>query len=31
MTLAKVLERTPGSLYIKERFAAAFKALGLPE
>ena len=31
MTVAKVLERTPGSLYIKERFAAAFKALGLPE
>ena len=31
MTVAKVLERTPGSLYIKERFAAAFKARGLPE
>ena len=31
MTVAKVLERTPGSMYIKERFATAFKALGLPE
>jgi hypothetical protein len=31
MTVAKVLERTPGSTFIKEKFAAAFKALGLPE
>ena len=31
MTVAKVLERTPGSLSLKERFAAALKELGLPE
>jgi len=31
MTVAKVLERTPGSMILKERFAAAFKELGLPE
>jgi adenylate cyclase len=31
MTVGKVLDRTPGSMFIKEKFAAAFKALGLPE